>query len=193
MVTGTAGMRAVWAIGVVFAAAVLSACAAPEPPPINSSEFARRSPPPGQPSYFETIKYVDNGAKYVDPSAEFFISYDGEMCFRGLVNRQSALFETYRTYWCMSPLGVNNIEALNDDVSYVNSIRLWCGLATPQCAHRLGLPDFLDTSSGIANSISAQLVPYRQQRGALEYLVYLMGGNTRDSPPTAGGRFSSLR
>ena len=185
-------MRAKWGIQVIAAAALLSACAA-EPPPINSVEFARRPPLPGQKGYLETIKYVDDGVKYIDPASEFFISYDGEMCFRGLVNRQSALFESYRTYWCMSPFGVNNIEALQNDVSSVNEVRLWCTHATPQCAHRIGLPDFLDTSPGIANSISAQLVPYKQERNVLEYLVYLMGGNAQGNLPSAAERSTSLR
>jgi len=174
-------MGAKGAIRVVVAFALLSACAAQ--PPINSIEFVRRQPPPGQPSYLETIKYVDDGVKYIDRQAEFFISGDGEMCFRGLVNRQSALFESYRTYWCMSPFAVNNIEALENNIVSVNSVRLWCAHATPQCAHRVGLPDFPDTSSGIANSISAQLVPYKQEQRALEYLIYLMGGNAQAGVP----------
>ena len=186
-------MRAKWAIRGVAAVGLLSACAS-GPPPINSVEFARRPPLPGQPSYLETIKYVDDGVKYIDPSSEFFISSDGEMCFRGLVNRQSALFETYRTYWCMSPYGVNNIDALEDNISSVNAVRLWFTHATPQCAHRIGLPDFLDTSPGIANSVWAQLVPYKQQRSALEYLVYLMGGSAQGNvPPTFIERSTSLR
>src|SRR5438876_1808295 len=110
MVMRTGRMRAKWAIRVVAMSTLLSACVA-EPPPINSVEFTKRPPLPGQPGYLETIKYVDNGVKYIDPASEFFISYDGEMCFRGLVNHQSAEFESYRTYWCISPLAVNNIEA----------------------------------------------------------------------------------
>ena len=80
-----------------------------EPQAINSPVFAIRPPLPGQPGYLDTIRYIDNGVKYIDPFAEFFISYDGQMCFRGLVNRQSVFFENYQNYWCMYPTAVNNV------------------------------------------------------------------------------------
>jgi hypothetical protein len=47
--------------------------------------------------------------------------------------------------------------------------------AYPQCAH-----SFYE----IANSISAPTIEYRQERAALENLIYLMGGNTRSSQPS---------
>jgi hypothetical protein len=154
-----------------------------DPAAINSVAFAIRPPPPGQPGYLETIKYIDNGVKYIDGYAEFFVSFDGEMCFRGLVNRQLTLFENYQNYWCMYPPAVNNVEALENNVSYVNTVRLWCGLRSPQCARRFGYQNFLDDSSSFGNSITVQTVPFRQQRSAIEYLIYLMGGNVRDSQP----------
>ena len=80
----------------------------------------------------------------------------------------------------MSPLAVNNVDALQDNVSNVNSVRLWCAHADPQCAHRVGYTNFLDTSPGVANSISVQITPYKPARAALEHLVYLMGGNVRE-------------
>src|SRR6266699_2286486 len=64
---------------------------APDPTVINSVAFAKREPPPGAPGYLETIRYIDNGVKYIDRYAEFFVSFDGEICFRGLVNRQLAV------------------------------------------------------------------------------------------------------
>ena len=153
-----------------------------EPQVINSPAFAIRSPPPGRPGYLETIKYIDNGVKYIDPFAEFFVSFDGQMCFRGLVNHQQAFFENYQNYWCMPPTAVNNVEALENGISYVNTVRLWCVLEAPQCARRTGIPNFLedgilDNTGWLGNSISAQTRPFREQRNAIEYLVYLMGGN----------------
>lgn len=150
---------------------------APDPAVINSVAFAVRPPPPGQPGYFDTIRFIDDGVKYIDPYAEFFISFDGQMCFRGLVNRQQALFENYQNYWCIHPLAVNHVDALQNNVSYVNEVRLWCRHAAPHCAHRYGLPNFLDETSPIDNSISAQITPYKEEREAIEYLSYLMGGN----------------
>lgn len=111
---------------------------APDPTVINSVAFAKREAPPGAPGYLETIRYIDNGVKYIDRYAEFFVSFDGEICFRGLVNRQLAVFENYQNYWCMPPTAVNNVEGLQNNVSYVNSVRLWCALEAPQCARRFG-------------------------------------------------------
>ena len=153
-------MRAKSAVQVIAATIWLSACLAP-PPPINSVAFERRAPLPGQPGYLATIEYIDDGVRYIDPSAEFFVSPDGEMCFRGLVNRQQAEFETYTNYWCISPFAVSNVDALENNVSYVNEVRLWCAHADPQCAHRVGFADYLDTSPKIANSILVQVTPYK--------------------------------
>ena len=186
-------MRVSSAIGVIGAAVALAGCS-PEPPlyvgpqyayfsladnaaAINSTVYAVRPPLPGRPGYLETIRYIDDGVKHIDPYAEFFISFDGQMCFRGLVNRQQAEFEYYQNYWCMYPTNVNNVDALENDVSYVNQVRLWCKHAAPQCAREYGFRNFLDESSPLGNSISAQTVAYKQERGAIEYLIYLMGGS----------------
>ena len=154
-----------------------------DPEAINSPAFAVRPPLPGQPGYLETIRYIDDGVKYIDPFAEFFVSFDGQLCFRGLVNRQQVYFENYQNYWCMYPTAVNNVEALENNVSYVNNVRLWCVVEAPQCARRTGIPNFLDDSSWIGNSITAQTRPFREQRNAIQYLIYLMGGNAREPEP----------
>jgi hypothetical protein len=186
------------AIGVAATMMLLVACAVPQryygpqlawtpgeadPATINSVAFVKRPPPRGQPGYLETIKYIDDGVRYIDPYSEFFISFDGEMCFRGLVNRQLAEFENYQNYWCMQPTAVNNVDAIENDISFINEVRLWCAHAAPQCAHRFGYPNYLDESGWIANSISVQIIPYRQERRAIEHLVYLMGGNIQDTQP----------
>ena len=184
-----------WTLGAVGAAILLVACS-PEPPlyfgpqyalfdlssnveEINSTAYAVRPPLPGRPSYLETIRYIDNGVKYIDPYAEFFISFDGQMCFRGLVNRNLTKFEHYQNYWCMYPTFVNNVEELRDNVANLNSVRLWCVLKAPQCARRFGLPNFLDESPWIGNSITAQTRPSRDQRAAIEHLIYLMGETSK--------------
>jgi hypothetical protein len=160
-----------------FGPQLASAYGEVEPQTINSPAYAIRTPPPGRPGYLDMIRYIDNGVKYIDPYAEFFISFDGQMCFRGLVNRQQAYFENYQNYWCMYPTAVNNVEALENGISYVNTVRLWCVLDAPQCARRTGFPNFLDDSGWIDNSITTQTRPFREQRDAIEYLIYLMGGN----------------
>jgi hypothetical protein len=148
---------------------------------INSDAFAKRPPLPGQPGYLETIRFIDDGVKYIDPLAQFFISFNGQMCFRGLVNRQLPYFENYQNYWCMYPEFVNNVEELENNTTTVNSVRLWCILEAPQCARRIGFWNFLDQSPWVGNSISAETRPSRAQRAAIEHLVYLMGGNVRSN------------
>jgi hypothetical protein len=176
-------MRIKSAIQAAAVALLAAACGtAPTAPlEINSLVFEKRAPLPGQPGYLETIKYIDDGMKYIDPSSEFFVSFYGDMCFRGLVNRQLATFETYTNYWCMNPQVVNNIDLLQDDITNINAVRLWCAHAAPQCARRVGYPNYLDTNPGIANSIWLQITPYQPERAALEHLVYLMGGNVRQA------------
>jgi hypothetical protein len=171
-----------------FGPQLASASGEVAPQAINSPAYAMRPPLPGRPGYLDTIRYIDDGVKYIDPYAEFFISYDGQMCFRGLVNRQAAYFENYQSYWCMYPTAVNNVEALENDISLVNTVRLWCVLAAPQCARRIGVDNllnnsFLDNSDWIGNSIAAQTRPFREQRNAIEYLIYLMGGNAVGAQP----------
>jgi hypothetical protein len=194
----------------VVATAVLAAGCSPEPPQyfgppsegifrppleglfsrvspatINSDAFAKRQPLPGQLGYLETIQYINDGVKYIDPFAEFFISPDGQMCFRGLVNRQMTTFENYQSYWCMYPAFVNNVEELENNITTVNSVRLWCVLEAPQCARRIGFWNFWDESPWIGNSILAQTRPSREQRAAIDHLVYLMGGNVRSFQASA--------
>ena len=172
-------MRVKSAFYAAAAAIWIAACSAPLA--INSPAFEKRAPLPGQLGYLETIKYIDDGMKYIDPSSEFFISFYGEMCFRGLVNRQLATFETYANYWCMHPQAVNNVDLLRDNITNINGVRLWCAHAAPQCARRLGYTNFLDTSPGIADSISVEITPYQLEQAALEHLVYMMGGNVRQA------------
>lgn len=167
---GTAGF-------VLVALAALAGCAVkPQLPPINSVAFERRPPPPGQPGYLETIKYIDDGLRYTSPIGEFFVSPFGEMCFFGALVPGITPVLVAPGYWCMSPLAVNGVDAIENDISYVNQVRLWCQLATPQCAHRVGYPTALEPN-WTANSITAETIPFQRQRAAIEYLVYLMGGN----------------
>jgi len=51
----------------------LAACMPPaEPQYANNPVFARRVPPAGRLTYLDTIKYIDDGMRYVDPTAAFF-------------------------------------------------------------------------------------------------------------------------
>jgi hypothetical protein len=83
----------------------------------------------------------------------------------------------------MYPTAVNDVEALEDNISYVNTVRLWCVLQAPQCARRIGFPNYLDESGWIDNSITAQTRLFKEQRNAIAYLIYLMGGNAAGAQP----------
>jgi hypothetical protein len=169
-------MRVRSAIYMICMALLPAACVPPPAPPLNSPVFATRKPLPGQPGYLETIRFIDNGVHYVSAGAGFFVSADGDMCFQGLTNPGAVLWVNYRNYWCISPKSVSAVDALNNDITSVNMVRLWCRHADPQCAHKIGYANMLD-DQWIANSISAETVPIRQQRAAIEHLIYLMGGH----------------
>lgn len=155
---------------------MLAGCV-PEPsPPVNSLAFQKRAPPPGRPGYLETIKYIDDGVHYVSPTANFLVSAGGALCFQGALTPGVTPEYIPHNFWCMSPYDVSRVEALRNSISDINQVRLWCRLATPQCAYKLGYPNMLDNTR-IANSITAETVPSVRQRDAIDYLVYLMGGN----------------
>src|SRR5215470_7295299 len=98
----------------VFAlAALLAACVQPEPQYVNNPAFALRAPPVGVPTYAETIKYIDDGLRRVDPTTAFFISPDGRMCFRGASTTLDAnFFSSYslsKKDRCLLPAAVKQV------------------------------------------------------------------------------------
>lgn len=175
-------MRARSVIGVIGLALLLPACSPGPPTEINAAAFYRRAPLPGQPGYLETIKYIDDGIRYISVTGGFFVSPDGEMCFQGPVNLGLTRLMNYQNYWCMSPMAVGSVDAIENDVSYVNEVRLWCQHAAPQCAHKVGYPNMLD-DAWIANSITAETIPFKHEQTAIQHLIYLMGGNAREPEP----------
>ncbi len=179
-------MRAIAGFAITGILAVLTACVPPLPAPINSPVFARRAPLPGQPGYLATIKYVDDGLRYIMPNAGFLISADGELCFLGSIVPGIPLELLPQHYWCMSPFDVSTVDALENDTSYVNRVRLWCRHSSPQCARKIAYPNQFDDMT-VANSITAETIPFRRERDAIEYLVYLMGGNIGPDEAASGG------
>ncbi len=179
-------MRAIAAWALIGIVATLAACAPALPPPIDSPVFARRAPLPGQPGYLETIKYVDDGLRYIAANAGFLVSASGEMCFLGSITPGVPLELVPQHYWCMSPFAVSAVDALENATSYVNEVRLWCRHSSPQCAHKIAYPNQFDDMT-LANSVTAETIPFRRERDAIEYLVYLMGGNIGRDEAEAGG------
>jgi hypothetical protein len=154
-------------------AVALLACVPSEPLYINNPALAQRAPIVGHPSYAETIKYIDDGLRYVDPRAGFFVSPDGRMCFHGVFTTlQNNLDDLYRSPWCLLPTAVNRIYSISND-----RIGLSCKHADPQCIHEVG--NFYRVTS----TAHIYIVPSNQEKSAIEYLIYLMGGNLGDSQP----------
>jgi hypothetical protein len=177
-------MRANSGIRSVLTALFLAACAPAPTPPIDSPAFARRAPLPGQPGYLETIRYVYDGLKYLSPGEAFFISSRGEMCFQGLPDADMNPYAIPANYWCISPMAVASVDAVKNDVTYVDGVRLWCRHSAPQCAHKGGYANPLDRA-WVANSITAETIPYREERAAIEHLIFLMGGDVGEPEPVA--------
>ena len=175
----------------ILVAIGLAACAAPPATLFDSPAFARRTPLPGQPGYLETIKYIADGLRFVSAEAAFFVSPEGEMCFQGLPSADLNPYVVPSTYWCMSPFAVASVDRVRNDITQINGVRLWCRLSAPQCAHKFGRPNLLDRS-WIANSITAETTPSREQRAAIEHLIYLMGGDVGQPRPPLWRRNTAL-
>ena len=179
-------------IGALAAAMLLAACAQTppqyfgpqlasasgevEPQAINSPAYAKRPPLPGRPGYLETIKFIFDGVHYISPTSGFLVSETGDLCFQGTIVPNNPPEYIPNNFWCISPFEVSRVEALENDVTYINQIRLWCRLEAPQCVYKTGYPNMLD-DQWVANSITTETVPVLRQREAIEYLVYLMGGD----------------
>jgi hypothetical protein len=168
-------MRVTLALASMSLAGWLTACVGYEAP-INSSAFEKRPPLPGRPDYQQTIGFIDSGMRYLSPASGFFVSGGGDMCFWGALVPEYTPVYIPTNYWCMSPFSVGRVEAIENDVTYLDQVRLWCRLGAPQCAYKVSYP-MLPDYRWIANSITAEIVPFQQQRDAIAYLVYLMGGN----------------
>jgi hypothetical protein len=168
-------MRAVSSIVLAIVLVVVSACVL-TPGPINSLAFEKRPPLPGQVGYLETIQYIDSGLHFISPTTGFFVSNIGDMCFQGAIVPGVTPIYIPPNYWCINPLAVSHVDAIKNDISYINQVRLWCRLTAPQCAYKVGYPNVPD-NLWIANSVTMETVPFLRQRDAIEYLVYLMGGD----------------
>jgi hypothetical protein len=150
-------------------------CVPQQPQPINSLAFARRPPLPGQAGYLETIYYIYHGINYISPTAGFLVSSIGDLCFQGAVVPGFPPVTIPNNFWCISPFNVGRVETVQNNVSYIDQVRLWCRLEAPQCAYKVGYPNMMD-HLWAANSISVETMPFLRQRDAIEYLIYLMGG-----------------
>jgi hypothetical protein len=100
----------------------------------NSPAFARRDPLPGRPNYLQTIKYIDDGMRYVDPLTQFFVSPAGEMCFRTKPNYPQVIYEFRYRIWCIYPQTVDRVEAVSNDITRINEVHL-CACARTRNAH----------------------------------------------------------
>ncbi len=155
-----------------FLAPLLLACM-PPPQDFNAAVFAQRAPPAGRPTYLETIKYIDDGLRHVDPTSAFYISPDGRMCFRGVVNvKETSLDYIYNSDWCLLPTAMGRVDSFERQ-----QLSLFCKHAYPHCIREIG---YRNRTTDIA---TVGIVPSPQERVAIEHLIYLMGGSLGDSYP----------
>lgn len=155
---------------------IVGACVPPPREPLNSLAFEKRPPLPGQPGYLETIRFIFDGVHYGSPTAGFLVSNKGDLCFQGVIVPGPPPEYVPEDFWCISPYDVSRVEAVENDITAINRVRLWCRLGAPQCAYKIGYPNMLD-DLWFSASITTETMPFLQQRDAIEYLVYLMGGN----------------
>jgi hypothetical protein len=150
--------------------ATLSAACEPPAQYSNSPAFARREPLAGHPTYAETVKYIDDGLRYVDPAAGFFVSPDGRMCFHGVLDPAQTAFEAivFKNNLCLPPNAVSRIDAFATITD--EQLRLVCKHSDPQCVRDLYF-------NQTADSVIVDIVPGKQEKIAVENLIYLMGGN----------------
>jgi hypothetical protein len=184
-------MKAIAALAGAALATMVAACAPPPAPPLNSPAYAVRAPLPGQPGYLETIKFIDDGINYIALGSGFFVAANGEMCFTGPVNMKLNRLINFQNYWCISPRNVETVEQLNNDVTHVNEVRLWCRHASPQCAHLVAYPNMLD-DVWQADSITAEIVPSTPEQAAIAHLIYLMGGSANAPGLPPPGKYTAL-
>jgi len=144
--------------------------------PFNSVAFAVRRPPPGRLSYLQAIRFIDDGMKYFDRESGFFVSPFGEICFRVYPNTPRVIYDSHYSNWCMYPQHVGRVEAMPNKITNINEVRLWCARPFPQCARRIEDPQPFGSPAWVSNSVSAASLDYREQRAALQDLIYLMGG-----------------
>ena len=157
--------------------AALSACVF-VPQNIDITMFARRAPSPAQPSFLQTITYIDDGLRYVDPSNAFFIAGDGRMCFRGAYTLSQTIFDSlYKTDWCLFPTAINQVELVPDIVTGKYQLQLSCKHAAGRCVEEVG------SLRRQAALVTLPIIPPQQEKAAIEHLVYLMGGDLGDSHP----------
>jgi len=158
----------------VAALAVSLAACMPLPPQyVNNPVFALRVPPAGRPTYLETIKYIDDGMRYVESANAFFVSPDGRMCFRGVLNvERTSLDYLYQSDWCLPPTAVSRVESIK-----TGELSLFCKHTDPQCVREIGYRDLG------SNTAVIRIVPSDREKVAVEHLIYLMGGYLGDSQP----------
>jgi len=150
--------------------ATLVAACTPPTQYSDSPAFARREPLAGHPTYAETIKYIDDGLRYVDPAAGFFVSADGRMCFRRVLDPEQTAFEAifFKNNLCIPPTAISRVDTfvtITDE-----QMRLVCKHSDPQCVRDIYW------NQG-ADSVIVDIVPAKREKAAIENLIYLMGGN----------------
>src|SRR5437879_5024987 len=137
-------MRALCAAAVLLPTACVPAVPYGQEPAINSPAFAVRIPAPGRPGYLQTIKFVDDGMRYVDRDSQFFISPAGEMCFRIRPNYPEIIYDavtgtgaSIRRWWTASkrrrttlPVSMKSVCGASVPIRNARTLRTAVGFRT---------------------------------------------------------------
>jgi hypothetical protein len=89
-----------------------------------------------------------------------------------LTTERNSLDYLYKTDWCLPPTSVNEVDSIR-----TGQVNLSCKHADPQCIREIGFRD------RATNTVTIRTVPSDQEKAAVEYLIYLMGGNLGDYQP----------
>ena len=159
---------------VVLMMLTLFGCAKPPERAANDPVFIRRMPSPGQPTFSQAIRYVDDDLRYAVPVGNFYVSPDGRMCFRGVLNVKETMFDSLTPReWCVQPTAIGHVELASTAVTG-KSIYLECRHAAPQCFREMGYPN------GYMNAILLPSASPANSAFMIEHLAYLMGGARGD-------------
>lgn len=121
-------------------------------------------------TYVQTIRFIDDGIRYADAEAAFFVSPDSRMCFRKPLNLGRTIFdELTPSDWCLFPTAIGSVVTIPSLVTGEEDLQISCGHWAPQCVRELGY-------WREANVITMKVYRPQEEKAAVAHLIYLMGG-----------------
>ena len=141
----------------------------------------RRPPLPGQPGYLETIDYIDDGrAIHRAERRTFWCRPTGDMCFLG-VDRSGRHAGICAGVLLVHEPASPSAGSTRSKTTSATSTRSACGagIRSPAMRPQDRLSEHARQACRSPTASPPRPIPFWRQRDAIEYLVYLMGGNMR--------------